>query len=162
MNTLDRPQSGSSRGQRGTALLVAMVLLLGVTLISLASVNGSMAELRMASNVEGNTNTFQTALAAIDFVISNTANLPTTGALGVSRAVTLSGAPFSVTGNDSITAEAARIEDCAPPPRATAASSLMGLSAFSYEVSVQVDKNDSGMGQAAMTQGYILLGPKCS
>jgi Tfp pilus assembly protein PilX len=162
MNTRHRPQSGSSCRQRGTALLVAMVLLLGVTLISLASVNGSMAELRMASNVEGNTNTFQTALAAIDFVISDTSHLPTTGELGVPHSVTPSGAPFTVTGDDSITAEAARVEDCAPPPRATAATSLIGLSAFSYEVTVQVNKNDSGMGQSKMTQGYVVLGPKCS
>jgi hypothetical protein len=162
MNIIDRHRFDNFCRQRGTALLVAMVLLLGVTLISLASVNGSMAELRMASNVEGNTNTFQTGLGAIDFVISDTSHLPTTGPLGVPAPVTVSGSPFSVTGSDSITAAAARIEDCAPPPRATAASSLIGLSAFSYEVTVQVNKNDSGMGQGAMTQGYIVLGPKCS
>jgi len=168
MNTIDRPQSDSLSHQRGTALLVAMVLLLGVTLISLASVNGSMAELRMASNVEGNTNTFQTALAAIDFVISDMSHLPTTGELGVHQPVSLPSdhiaepkTPFIQIHGDSITATAARIQDCAPPPRATAASSLIGLSAFSYEVSVQVNKNGSGMGQDDMTQGYVVLGPKC-
>ena len=148
--------------ERGTTLAVVLVLLVGVTLISLAGVNSSTTGLRMASNVEGNTNSFQTGLAAIDYVISDTSNLPATGPLKLPVAVTLpSGSPFkdpSDTSADSITAAAARIEDCGSPPRSRTASSMLAFSAFSYEITAVVDKNDTGMGRSSMAQGYILLG----
>jgi Tfp pilus assembly protein PilX len=143
--------------QRGLALIVALIILAGVTLISLAGVNTSTMELRMALNEEAKGDTFQTALAALDFVIADSANLPATGPLFTPVNVALTGAPFEA--ND--VASAARIEDCAPPPRARSATSLMAFSAFEYEVSSDIDRNQIGMGHAAMAQGYILLGPKC-
>lgn len=149
------------RREGGLALVMALVLLIGVTVISMAAVSTSLMELRMANNVEGNTNTFQTALAVIDFVIADDANLPTTGPLLQPASVSLSGTPFTVIGNDSIAARAVRLKDCAPPPRARAASSLTAFSAFEYEVSTDVVRLDGGMGRGAMSQGYVVLGPKC-
>lgn len=147
--------------QRGAALVVAMVLLIAITLVTTSAVSTSTMELRMARNLEASYNTFQTAMAAVDFVLSDTSNLPAVGPLDVAYAVTLSGSPFDVTGGDSIEANATRRDDCAPPPRMTSATSMTAYSAFAYEVDSLVDKNDSGMGQSGIVQGYILLGPKC-
>jgi hypothetical protein len=138
------------------------VLLLGITFMSLVSVKGSVSELLMASNAEGTVSTFQTGLAVIDFTIADPAHLPTSGPLGVPASVTLStSGPFATTTGESISATAVRLRDCAPPPRSQAASSIVSFSAFSYEVTGEVDRNRSGQGQGAMSQGYILLGPKC-
>ena len=115
----------------------------------------------MSGNVEANANTFQTAVAAVDFVLSDVSNLPAVGPLNVPAAVTLSGSPFTVETGDAISASATRLADCGLPPRMTNATSMTAYSSFSYEVAADVSKNTAGMGQAGMVQGYMLLGPKC-
>jgi hypothetical protein len=153
--------------QSGVALVVALIILIVVTLIAMAALKTSTMELRMARNEEADTNTFQTAMAAIDFVISDETNLPATGPLLVPVDVALpddpgvSHEPFDVTAGDAIVATAARLRDCVPPPRARQGSSLIGFSAFHYDIAADVNKNESGMGRSAMSQGYTLLGPKC-
>jgi hypothetical protein len=147
--------------QRGSVLIIALLMLIGVTLLSISgAITGSM-ELRMARNYEAGASAFQSALAAIDFVLSDEANLPVSGPLNQLNEVTLSGATFDTADDESIVARAARVQDCALPPRARSASSLMAYSAFRYEVLAEVDRTASGLGRSAMTQGYVLLGPKC-
>ncbi len=149
------------RSQRGVTLLVVMVILIGISLISIASVNTSVMELRMARNVEATIHNYQTALATIDYVIADPSNLPTLGPLNLPVTVTLTGAPFNTSTGDSLAATATRTEDCAAPPRMVAASSMRAYSAFRFEITANLDKNASGMGQSGIVQGYIQLGPKC-
>jgi hypothetical protein len=118
-------------------------------------------ELRMARNAESGVNNFQTALSAVDFVISNPANLPTVGPLMVPTAMPLAGSVFTVSGGDTLTASATRVSECGLPPRMRAANSLMAFSAFSYEITANLDKNNSGMGQTGVVQGFLRLAPKC-
>ena len=42
-----------------------------------------------------------------------------------------------------------------------AANSLKAYSAFNYEITADLDKNVSGMGQTGVVQGYLQMGPKC-
>lgn len=148
--------------QRGAVLVVAMLLLVAVTVLSTTAVSMGVMEMRMSNNTESDANTFQTAMAAVDYVLADpTANLPVIGPLNVPSPVALAGTPFTVVAGDSVTASAIRIEDCAPPPRMTNATSMTAYSSFRYEVESRVSKNESGMGMAGMTQGYLLLGPKC-
>ena len=149
------------RREGGATLLVVLLLLMGITLISVSSVNTSVMELRMARNVESSASTFQTALAAIDFVIADPANLPMVGPLNESVPVTLSGSPFTVGAGDSIKTSAARVAECAAPPRMRNATSLLAYSAFQYDVTVSLDKNATGMGKSGIVQGYLQIGPKC-
>jgi len=37
----------------------------------------------------------------------------------------------------------------------------MAYSAFDYEITADLDKNVSGMGQTGVVQGYLQMGPKC-
>ena len=141
------------RGREGGAtLLVVLLLLMGITLISVSSVNTSVMELRMARNVESSASTFQTALAAIDFVIADPANLPMVGPLHEPVPVALSGSVFT---------SAVRVAECSAPPRMRNATSLMAYSAFQYDVTVSLDKNATGMGKSGIVQGYLQIGPKC-
>jgi len=151
----------SQRRQRGAVLVVAMLLLVAITVLSTAAVSMSVMEMRMANNTESNVNTFQTAMASVDFVLSDINNLPALGPLGVPSPVTVSGTPFELAPGDTITASATRIEDCAPPPRMTNATSMTAYSSFRYEAEAEVMKNNGGMGEAGIVQGYLLLGPKC-
>ena len=75
--------------------------------------------------------------------------------------VAVTGAPFQVSAGDSINASATRLEDCALPPRMTNATSMTAYSSFRYEVRADVSRNNAGLGQNGMVQGYLLLGPKC-
>ena len=147
--------------QKGVVLVVVLMMLIGITLISIAMVNTSVMELRMARNAESGVNNFQTALSAVDFVISDPANLPTVGPLMLPTAVSLAGSVFAVSAGDTVTASAVRVGECGLPPRMRAANSLMAFSAFEYEITANLDKNESGMGQTGVVQGYLRMGPKC-
>lgn len=58
------------QGQRGTALVIALVLLLAVTLLSLAAVNTSILEMRMSSADEERMQIHQATDSAISYVMS--------------------------------------------------------------------------------------------
>lgn len=156
-----QPTLSKKSHQKGVTLVVVLMILIGVTLISMAALNTSVMELRMARNSESGVNNFQTALSAVDFVISDPANLPTVGPLMTPMPVTLTGSMFSVTTGDTMTASAIRVGECGLPPRMRAANSLMAFSAFDYEITANLDKNVSGMGQTGVVQGYLQMGPKC-
>ena len=89
--------------QKGVVLIVVLMMLIGITLISMAAVNTSVMELRMARNAEFGVNNFQTALSAIDFVISDPAHLPTLGPLMQTTPVPLTGTVFAVASGDTRT-----------------------------------------------------------
>lgn len=152
----DLPQT-----QRGAVLVISMLLLVAITVLATTAVSMSVMELRMSGNVESRANTFQTAAAAVDFVLSDPAYLPAVGPVHVPSPVALAGTPFTVSTGDDISASAVRIKDCGQPPRMTNATSMNAYSSFSYEARADVMKNASGMGRAGMVQGYLLLGPKC-
>ena len=161
IRTSNPPTGRSGARQRGVVLVVVLMMLIGITLISMAAVNTSVMELRMARNAEDTVNNFQTALSAVDFVISDTANLPTVGPLMQPAPVTLTGSVFGVASGDALTASAVRIGECGLPPRMRAANSLMAYSAFDYEITANLDKNATGRGQTGVVQGYLQIGPKC-
>lgn len=58
-----------SNKQRGAALFTALIILVAITLISLASLGTTMLELKMAGNEESRMVSFQMAQAAVDNVI---------------------------------------------------------------------------------------------
>ena len=61
------------------------------------------------------------------------------------------GAPFTVSGSDTIVAEATRVEDCGSPPRMTNATSIKAYSSFRYEVETEIDLRESGVGRSGQT-----------
>lgn len=64
--------------QQGAALLTALIMLIAVTLLSLASLGTSMMELRMSGNEESSMQAFQSAQAAVDAVIDQDEKSPDT------------------------------------------------------------------------------------
>ena len=147
------------RNQQGVALMVSLLILIGVTVISLAAINASVLGLRMAGNQEGIINTVQTAQSAIDFLVSDPSILPTNGPLNQPTVVNVTGSEFNYA---TVNTFATRISECLPPPRSsTFPSSMAAYSAFHFDLMADIDKTANGMSQSAMVQGVILLGPKC-
>lgn len=161
MRTRPCPHPLAPCRERGAVLVVAMLMLVAITVLSTTAVSMSLMELRMSGNTEANADSFQTGVAAVDYVLSDPANLPATGPLNVPEPVALAGTPFAAHAGDSITASAARLEDCGVPPRMTNGTSMTAYSSFRYEVAAEVARDASGLGRASMVQGYLLLGPKC-
>lgn len=64
--------------QQGAALLTALIMLIAVTLLSLASLGTSMMELRMSGNEESSMQAFQSAQAAVDALIDQDEKSPLT------------------------------------------------------------------------------------
>ena len=76
------------RRQQGVVLVVALVLLVAITLLSLAGISTTTLELQMATNQQERVNAFQQAEAGIDGVVSNLNNFPVTGPVGAERCTT--------------------------------------------------------------------------
>lgn len=81
MNTIPNRQSG-------VVLVVALVLLVAITLLSLAGMSTTTLELLMATNQQARTNAFQQAEAGIDAVAGNLDNFNVVGAVGAQRCTT--------------------------------------------------------------------------
>jgi Tfp pilus assembly protein PilX len=145
----------------GIALIIALIVLVSVSLLGLATLRATRSGLLVSGNDEVAVNTFQRTQAALDLASTDLTNLPTSGPLYVPQTVTLQGALFQTSGGDQILADATRTADCAPPPRARLGSSLVNFSAFHYDVRAQVDLREAGLGRNNSSQGYIILGPKC-
>ena len=148
--------------QRGATLVVAMLILVTVTLLSLSGVTTSVLELRMARGSQADTETFQIAQSGADYAISTAGALPTVGSTGVFRVVDVSAEPlFATQTGESIRVRAARVRDCALPPRSRQGTSAEAYKAFHYEIEATVDRNATGWGRNALTQGWIMLGLGC-
>lgn len=74
--------------QEGVVLVVALVLLVAITLLSLAGISTTTLELLMATNQQARTNAFQQAEAGIDAVSSDLDNFRVSGLIGVERCTT--------------------------------------------------------------------------
>ncbi len=147
-------------------MLFCIILLVALTYIAITSANTSIMQVRMASAVEEQMNAFQVASAGVDFTISDTSNLPTTGALNTANTITLIpntavGDTFYAATGEIVTTTATRTADCGVPPRTRVASSLLAFSSFEYRIESDVNKIASRRGRSHQRQGYIVLGPKC-
>lgn len=71
--------------QRGVVLVVALVLLVAITLLSLAGISTTTLELMMATNQQARTDAFQQAESGIDAVGSDLNNFPVSGLVGQQR-----------------------------------------------------------------------------
>ena len=83
MNSLNRSATSLvrmppySRGQRGAALIMALVILLILTILGVTAMSTSSLEQKMAGNIQDLTRAFQAAESGIDRLISNTTSFDT-------------------------------------------------------------------------------------
>lgn len=91
-----QPMNTFPRRQKGVVLVVALVLLVAITLLSLAGMSTTTLELLMATNQQARTDAFQQAEAGIDAVSSVLDNFPVSGLVGQERCT----AGFDDTGTD--------------------------------------------------------------
>ena len=161
------------RRQRGVVLAVAMVVLLGVTVVSITALSSSLLEVRMAGNAEDTTRAFNIAQGAVDAVISEAGNFPIIGGIGYSTCTGTYADVAEVAGFCNRTdlalpasfeaaTSAARTERLDPlrscPPRGMA-TSCENFKVASFTIEGHHDNVEGGRGRAIVHEGYLVLVP---
>ena len=134
--------------QHGSALLFSIILLIALTFTAVISVQTGIMEVRMAGALQDEMEAFQTAQSAIDFVISDNANLPTTGAINTPIDVVLTGNAFSIEAGETVTADVQLTSTCGVLPRMTLGFSAGTFYGYKWKISADV-------GRSHQRQGYI-------
>lgn len=162
--------------QRGAALFTALIMLIALSLVALASLGTSLLELRMSGNEEMAMSALQSAQAGVDVVVNdalsqqqfvvarggkgdtNCYNWPTSctstiPASSIPAPVNTPAHKFKIT----------QVLDRGEPPRSGRfATSAKLFSAAYFEVESQFDKSAAGQGKAVAAQGYLQLLPGTS
>jgi hypothetical protein len=155
--------------ERGAALVTALVFLIVITLLSVASMRSSTVGVRMALNEEARFAAAQTAQALTEAIIAAPANTAVYGGPGFANCTAGEAACdiYNITlPSPSLDAEVAaghltgRVERLTPadkpPPRAVE-SSLDKFSAATFQVTATYDRTDAGLGRAQVTEGLLIL-----
>lgn len=155
--------------QSGVVLVVALVLLVAITLLSLAGMSTTTLELLMATNQQARTNAFQQAEAGIDAVSSDLDNFAVSGAVGSERCtpgfddtntdVSCGASDLNVPAAYDLTYSQAAVGRL--PPRLQAAPRFIETSAeklkvATFEIDSRYDARDTRGGRAEHHQGIIV------
>ena len=156
------------QAQRGTALIVSLVLLVGVTLVSLSSIDTGMMELIMSGNEEARMTAFQQAQAGAESVLDEESNFLVAGLVGATNCTasksgeTCSQTSLSFPAGIDANKHWARTERLNPllacPPR------LFGTSCDIFQVAhFSVDSRFSDVtvrgGRAQVVEGFMVTIP---
>jgi hypothetical protein len=165
MTRLLRPSSRSA--QKGATLFLTLIMLVVITIISLATLGTSLMELRMSNNAESSMSAQQAALSAVDNVIHNQdVNFVIVGDVGhknctsgvsgcADYSVTLP-APFNSYTKVKIERES---ETMCPPRMQHYPTSCTNSKAASFNVYSEFDHSALGQGRSEANQGYIKVFP---
>jgi len=156
----------SSNRQNGAALFMALVILLAITMLSMASLQTSILELRMSGNTESTARSMHMSQAAIDVVLNDVStNFAIVGGLGYKNctsnvSITPACNEFNVTlpspqfDNDSkITIE--RLSNAA----CVSGSSCTMFKGVTYSIYSEFDKVNEGLGRVHLLQGLVRIIP---
>lgn len=154
--------------QRGAALVVSLILLVGVTLVSLSSLHTGLLEIVMSGNEEARTTAFQRAQSGIESLTMDETNFKVSGNVGDSDCTaSMSGETCDQTNLSFPTGfdtakHWARIERLNPefscPPRMFATScDIFQVAHFSTD-SRYTDVASRG-GRSEIVQGFMVLVP---
>lgn len=155
--------------QRGASLMTSLILLVGLTLVSLGSLGTSLMELRMSNNAESGMSALQLAQAGVDATLATPADyFIVDGTVGSTRCYNTSGCTATIASmptpidppNGAHTIRITRVTNETCPPRTRdSASSCAKLHATAFVTESSYDKSLAGQGQAQLAQGYIRLIP---
>lgn len=144
-------------------MITALIILVVLTLISLASLGTSLLELRMASNEESTMKALQSAQAGIDHVIEKAEqNFIIAGNIGHTNCTTnktgcnennvaLPTPPLD--DGSAVVIKRVSEEGCVPN------TSCKDMKGATYSITSTFDKSTLGLGKAELVQGYVKMFP---
>ena len=159
------------KNQGGAILVIALLFLVTITLLAVASMRSSNIGLQMVQNDESQTAAAQGAQALADAIISDPGTTPVIGTTGYTICTTGEGGCDS-TGltidNALLTAAiaasdvSARVQRMGPafrPPPRIVESSIDKFTSASFEVTTTYDRVDESLGRYQITEGVLVLVP---
>lgn len=148
--------------QQGSTLFLTLIMLVVLTIISLATLGTSLMELRMSNNAEAGMAAAEASLSILDMTIDNSSNFNlgasygstncTTGTTCTSNTVSLP-APFNTGATVIITSLSSNIE-CPYRSMSKSQSCSVSKSAL-FDVYTKLDRSASGQGKVEMNYGFI-------
>lgn len=155
--------------QGGAALVTTLILLVIVTLASLATIRSSRLELRMAGNTESRLQAFQAVQALSDAVFATPALVPVVGSTGFRLCTPTVAAcdrstiivPGALAGHidaGELTAVVLQQgEGIVPRGLETSADRFSGVR---FQVTTTFDRTADNLGRAGVVQGMLVLVPR--
>lgn len=133
--------------QRGVSLFVSLVMLALLTLLGTATLNGSIAELRISGNSQQIVDSVQKADAGIDAVMSlvDTAFHPFNGTNNTTPFAGIPSADLPLKNIADVAPTIALSQSSAPCPRVVNASSVSQVSCEYYEVTSNYAPTSAGV-----------------
>jgi hypothetical protein len=157
--------------QSGAILVIALLFLVTITLLTVASMRSSNIGLQMVQNEESQVMAVQGAQALADAIVADPGTTRVTGDTGYTLCtssetgcdrtdlaienVTLTAAIAS----NIISARVQRIGPAFRPPPRVIESSIDKFSSASFEVTTTYDRVDESLGRQQITEGVLVLVP---
>ena len=154
--------------QTGAALVTTLLILVVVTITSLAAIRSSRLELRMAGNMETKLQAFQSAQALADAVFATPAMIPVIGGPGYAvctpgltgcdrNDITVTGLAGHIT-DGKLTGLVQQVAEGIVPRGLETSADKFG--AVRYRVNTTFDRSSENLGRADIVQGMLILVPK--
>ena len=154
--------------QRGTTLIVGLMILVSVTLLAIMGIQSGIVQLQLSNVEQVNVESFERAQSVVDAVIEDSSNFIVGSDTGDTNctadhpdgcdeeSVTLTGTVFE----SHVAAKVERLKpDRAPMPRGTE-TSIDKFDAVLFGITGSYDNASSGQGRAEVAQGVLMLIPK--
>lgn len=160
------------REQRGAVLVTALIFLVVVTLLGVASTRSSTIGVRMAQNEEARFSAIATAHAISEAIVATPATTPVIGTTGFSVCTAgetgcdVYGMPLpaglvsNAVAAGHLNARAERMSPPLKPPPRVLESSLDKFSAASFRVTATYDRTGEGLGRTQLVEGVLVLVPQ--
>lgn len=160
------------RQQSGAILVVALIMLLAISLLTVASMQSSKIGMRMSQNEESRIVAEQSTQALADFIVANPGTTPVVGGAGFTVCtaneancdsnnlpVVNATLAASIAANNM----SARVQRMAPafrPPPRIVGSSIDKFTSASFRVTTTYDRSDELLGRQQIVEGVMVLVPQ--
>lgn len=162
---------GNRARESGAVLVIALIFLVTITMLTVASMRSSNIGLYMAQNEESRIAAAQGAQALADAIVSDPTSTPVIGASGYT--ICTSGEAncdrLDLTVDNELLAAAiasgdlsARVERLGPtfrPPPRMVESSIDKFSSAMFQVTGTYDRSEEGLGRRQIAEGVLVLVP---
>lgn len=160
-----------TRHESGAVLVIALIFLVTITMLTVASMRSSNIGLYMAQNEESRIAAAQGAQALADAIVSDPSSTPVIGGSGytICTAGESNCDSVNLTVDNELLAAAiasgdlsARVERLGPafrPPPRMIESSIDKFASATFQVSGTYDRTDEGLGRRQIAEGVMVLVP---
>lgn len=153
---------------KGAALVTSLVMLMALTVISIAAMSSSTVQLQVVGNDESNLDAFERAQSVVDAVIDQSGPFVAQGTSGYTTCYNITGCSNSTPiafsnsffSGTEVQAKVTLVSTNSANLRTANASSASGTMSILYTVTGYYDDTGAGQGKAEVTQGYVLQIPK--